>query len=69
MKVTRISILDGKLYEMEIDVTPDMLALYVASGRPIQDAFPSLTPQEREFIKTGITPEEWTAALGEEPEE
>lgn len=30
-------------------------------GRFIQDAFPMLSPGEREFIQSGITPEEWNA--------
>ena len=33
------------------------------SGAYIQDAFPSLSPEQREFIKTGITPEEWDYLL------
>lgn len=36
------------------------------TGMLIQDAFPMLTPEQREFIKTGITPEEWDAAFGDE---
>lgn len=30
------------------------------SGVVIQEAFPYLTEDEREFILTGITPEEWS---------
>ena len=29
------------------------------NGRHLQDAFPFLKPSEREFLLTGITPEEW----------
>jgi hypothetical protein len=36
------------------------------TGMLIQDAFPMLDAGQREFIKTGITPEEWDAAFGEE---
>ena len=35
-------------------------------GVPIQDAMPNLTPNEREFIMTGITPEEWNEIFGGE---
>ena len=28
-------------------------------GAMIQDAFPFLTPDEREFMMTGLTPEQW----------
>ncbi len=35
-------------------------------GAFIQDALPTLTPGQREFLKTGITPEEWGRALGDQ---
>lgn len=44
------------------DVTPDDLldgARAYRQGAKIQNAFPSLNPDEREFLLTGITPTEW----------
>ena len=35
------------------------------AGLLIQDAFPWLTADEREFIKTGITDAEWKEAFGD----
>ena len=35
-------------------------------GALIQDAFPTLTADQREFVKTGITPEAWYNAFEEE---
>lgn len=35
-------------------------------GAHIQNALPLLTPDEREFLLTGMTPEEWDAAFGED---
>tara|TARA_A100001515_G_scaffold101193_1_gene81967 strand:- start:225 stop:377 length:153 start_codon:yes stop_codon:yes gene_type:complete len=35
-------------------------------GTPIQVAMPHLSPDEREFVMTGITPTEWTETFGEE---
>jgi hypothetical protein len=32
----------------------------------IQEAFPELSSDAREFIKSGITPEEWRKYMGEE---
>lgn len=32
----------------------------------IEDAFPDLTRGQREFIKTGITSEEWKKYIGED---
>lgn len=33
------------------------------SGTPIQNVMPDLSVDDREFIMTGITPEEWDEAL------
>lgn len=35
-------------------------------GKFIQDAFDNLSSDEREFLITGITPEEWKALFGED---
>lgn len=35
-------------------------------GKFIQDAFYFFTPDEREFILTGITPQEWARLFGED---
>jgi hypothetical protein len=36
------------------------------TGMLIQDAFPMLDAGQREFIKTGITPQEWDTMLGDD---
>lgn len=36
------------------------------SGQLIQDAFPYLDSDEREFIKTGFNPDEWIESMGED---
>ena len=33
-------------------------------GALIQDAFPECSPEQREFLMTGITPSEWEEAFG-----
>ena len=43
---------------MDIPVTVDQLEAW-EDGELIQNAMPSLTPDQREFIMTGVTPEEW----------
>ena len=35
------------------------------AGDPIQDAFPTLTPGQREFLKSGITEEQWTETFAD----
>lgn len=66
MLIMRISPLTGEVHEMELDITPAGLELYEEFGVLLQDAFPNLTPAQREFIKTGITPEEWYDFFGED---
>jgi hypothetical protein len=65
MKITRTSEYSGKVHTLELDVTEAQLARW-RDGMYIQDAFPNLTPVEREFIKTGITDEEWRECFGPE---
>ena len=46
----------------EFNCTPEELyegVVQYANGALIQNAFDFLTPDEREFLMTGITPEEW----------
>lgn len=38
------------------------------SGELIQNVFPNLTDDQREFMISGSTPEEWDEAFGEEDE-
>ena len=39
---------------------------WMEKGMNIQDAFPMLGDDEREFLLTGLTPEEWDDLFGEE---
>ncbi len=60
MKISRVSPLTGELNSMELDVTMEQMEAFYAPDRPyIQVVFPNLTAAEREFIKTGYTPEDW----------
>jgi hypothetical protein len=71
MQVSRQSLISGKIHTMEIPITLAELDAYLAQNVDIQDAFPHLTAEQREFIKTGITPEEWSehVAAVEEPDD
>jgi hypothetical protein len=60
MPVTRTSQISGITRTLVLDVTPRELHAY-ANGALLQDAFPHLSADEREFIKSGITAEEWDA--------
>ena len=62
MIITNTSALSGKVNTMDIPVTIQQLQDW-KDGALIQDAMPNLTPEQREFILSGITPEEWAAAF------
>jgi len=51
---------------MEIAVTCSQIYDWEVEGMLIQQAMPNLTADEREFIKTGITPQEWDNMFGDE---
>jgi hypothetical protein len=67
MLVTRKSDLTGKVRTLDIPVTQEQLDSW-ANGRLIQDAMPHLSADDREFIITGITPEEWDEIFGDDYE-
>ena len=56
--VTRTSPLTGKRNTMALDVTVSDYEAWIG-GKLAQDAFPHLNAEEREFLKTGYTPEDW----------
>jgi len=60
MQITRLSMWTGVERTLDIDVTKDQLADYYENGTLLQVAFPTVSPADREFIKTGITDAEWT---------
>jgi len=63
MKIVQVSPLTGKGNTMDIDVTMDQFVIW-HRGTPIQEAMPHLSPDEREFLMTGYTPEDWVAMFG-----
>ena len=64
MKVSKVSLLTGKLNVMELNVTTEQLFEYQNTKKLVQNIFPHLTPGEREFLISGITPEEWENEFG-----
>jgi len=69
MLVKRRSELSGVVREMELPVTVEKLAAWARGEGLIQEIFPELNPDQREFIMTGITKEEWDATFKEDDEE
>ena len=60
--------ISGNTNTMELNVTQEQLTAW-ESGVNIQVAMPQLNADEREFIKTGVTPTEWNELFGEEEDE
>lgn len=58
MIIERMCPIENVWNQMEIAVTQQQIDSWMA-GELIQNAMPNLTPDQREFIKTGITPETW----------
>ena len=58
MLIERTSMLTGIERSMELPITEEQWVAFL-NGALVQDAFPHLSPDEREFIITGMTKEEW----------
>jgi len=63
MLITRTSFHSGIKRTMDLPVTDSQLRAY-DRGALLQEAFPNLDADQREFIKTGITKEEWVDIYG-----
>jgi len=50
---------------LDLDITQEQAEAY-NKGAKIQDAFPHLSADDREFIMTGATADEWDNAFDEE---
>ena len=68
MEIVRQSQLSGAIYVMEIDITEEQLERIEnrrINGELIQNIVPNLSKEDREFLITGITPEEWELAFAD----
>ena len=65
MQVQRTSMMSGKAHIRDIDITPEQYAQWEC-GAMIQNVAPHLSADDREFIISGTTPEEWAAAFGDD---
>lgn len=58
MLITKRSEVSGAIRTLDLPVTMAQMQAWM-NGELIQNAMPQLTDDQREFILTGITPEEW----------
>jgi len=69
MLVTRKSNLTGNTHSREIAITEAEFAQVEARQVAIQKIVPHISAEDREFLISGITPEEWDKAFPEEDED
>jgi len=62
--IERESPFSGNKNTMALEVTEEQIAAW-QGGELIQRAMPNLTADEREFLMTGITAEEWENTFGD----
>lgn len=67
MLIHRKSPVTGKINEMDLPVTAEQVLNYT-HGELVQNAFPQLNAEQREFIISGCTPEDWKALYGDSDE-
>ena len=65
MKITKRSMISGVLHTREIQITEVQLD-QMKKGKHVQWLCPHLSPDDREFLISGITPEEWQATFGDD---
>jgi len=65
LEITRRSILSGETHTRRISGTKTQFLNWLG-GMWVQRAFPNATKEDREFIISGITPEEWEKEFGKE---
>lgn len=68
MWITRVSQATGIEHTRDIALTVQQLGRWCC-GEYIQDVAPNLSDDDREFIMTGITAEEWDDIFSEDDEE
>jgi len=65
MKITRTSMFSGIERTLDLPITEAQIADWQAGGL-IQNVMPELSADEREFVMTGVTAQEWSTEFGDE---
>jgi hypothetical protein len=64
MKIYRVSPVTGKMNMLDINCTKEQYNEW-KGGVLIQDAMPHLSADDREFLISGCTPEDWKMLYGD----
>jgi hypothetical protein len=59
MKITKVSPRTGQLNTLDLPMTAEQYDQWRIGPGLIQDMLPELTAEQREFLLTGYTPEDW----------
>lgn len=60
------SMLTDIMHKVVLPMIPDQVIAWKQQKRLIQDVFPRLAKEDREFLMTGCTPEEWNKEFKED---
>lgn len=66
VRVTLTSMLTGKTNAMNLPTSVGKVKQFLSHRQDcdlVQDMFPELSEDQREFLMTGITPDEWSEAM------
>ena len=66
VRVYKQSVITGNHNSMVLPTRQGNLEHWVDTGTLVQDEFPHFDADQREFLITGILPEEWDAMFGSE---
>jgi hypothetical protein len=68
MLISRKSDVSGKITTRDLPVTPEQVYRF-EEGELVQKAFPHLSAEDREWLRSGITKEEWDELYPPEQED
>lgn len=64
LRVRRKSDMSGRDNEMDLPITEDQLRSWLTTTQLIQNVMPHLNNEQREFLISGCTNEEWVKLFG-----
>ena len=67
--VTKTSPFTGNAHTLEIPCSPEQYYAWIKGEGLIQQIMPDVPAELREFLITGVTPEEWDKYIGSEVDE
>ena len=67
MMIQRYCMIIGKVQQMDLPITEEQLRWW-KQGALVQDVFPHLSSDQREFLLSGLLPGQFEEILGPEPE-